>query len=279
MRIGYGALPPGFGYNTDMPKHMPIPLVAVAADVKDIDGYRWHAAADQYLRALINGAGVLPLILPSLKDLDFDALLERVDGVLFPGSRTNVHPNAYGEPEDERAKPFDPMRDAVTLPLMRASLAKGVPLFAVCRGMQELNVASGGSLVSEVQELPGRHDHRAPASEDQNVRFAIRQDVTVEPGGLLAGIMGAGTHRVNSLHRQAVGRLGSNLTVEAVAPDGTVEAVSVKNATGFALGVQWHPEYWVTSDAPSHALFAAFGDAVRQRMAARSECRTPPNSR
>ncbi|HVZ14965.1 MAG TPA: gamma-glutamyl-gamma-aminobutyrate hydrolase family protein [Bauldia sp.] len=250
--------------------HAPIPLVAVAADVKDIDGYRWHAAADQYLRALINGAGVLPLILPSLKEIDFDALLERVDGVLFPGSRTNVHPNAYGEAEDERAKPFDPARDAVTLPLMRASLQKGVPLFAVCRGMQELNVASGGSLVSEVQELPGRADHRAPVSDDPNVRFAIRQDVDVKPGGLLAGIMGPGMHRVNSLHRQAVGRLGDNLTVEAVAPDGTVEAVSVKNAAAFALGVQWHPEYWVTTDTPSRALFAAFGDAVRRRMALRT---------
>jgi putative glutamine amidotransferase len=213
---------------------------------------------------------VLPLILPSLKEIDFDALLERVDGVLFPGSRSNVHPSQYGQDEDEKAKPFDPARDAVTLPLMRVSLQKGVPLFAVCRGMQELNVASGGSLVSEVQELPGRADHRAPPSDDQNVRFAIRQDVDVQPGGLLAGIMGTGTHRVNSLHRQAVGRLGDNLAVEAMAPDGTVEAVSVKNASAFALGVQWHPEYWVTSDTPSRALFAAFGDAVRKRMALRT---------
>ncbi|HVY19079.1 MAG TPA: gamma-glutamyl-gamma-aminobutyrate hydrolase family protein [Bauldia sp.] len=252
-----------------MSRHQPIPLVAVAADVKDIDGYRWHAVADQYLRALVDGAGVLPLILPSLDNIDFDALLERVDGVLFPGSKSNVHPSAYGEPEDERAKPFDPARDAVSLPLIKDALAKGVPIFAVCRGMQELNVAAGGGLVSEVQELPGRNDHRAPVSDDQTVRFAIRQDVDVKPGGLLARILGTGTHRVNSLHRQAVGRIGENLNVEALAPDGTIEAVSVKNAKAFALGVQWHPEYWVTSDAPSRALFAAFGDAVRQRMAAR----------
>jgi putative glutamine amidotransferase len=120
-----------------------------------------------------------------------------------------------------------------------------------------------------VQELPGRSDHRAPVSDDQKVRFAIRQEVDVKPGGLLARILGTGLHQVNSLHRQAVGRLGENLNVEALAPDGTIEAVSVKNAKAFALGVQWHPEYWVTSDAPSRALFAAFGDAVRQRMAAR----------
>jgi putative glutamine amidotransferase len=252
-----------------MSHHQPIPLVAVAADVKDIDGYRWHAAADQYLRALVDGAGVLPLILPSLDNLDFEALLERVDGVLFPGSRSNVNPTHYGEIETEAAKPYDPARDKVTLPLIREALAKGVPLFAVCRGMQELNVAAGGSLVSEVQELPGRMDHRAPVSDDQKVRFAIRQEVDVKPGGLLARILGTGMHQVNSLHRQAVGRLGENLNVEALAPDGTIEAVSVRNAPAFALGVQWHPEYWVTTDVPSRALFAAFGDAVRKRMASR----------
>jgi len=246
------------------------PIVAVAADVKDIDGYRWHAVADTYLKALVEGAGVLPLILPSLDNLDFDALLDRVDGVLFPGSRSNVHPGAYGEPPNERAKPHDPQRDAVTLPLIRGTLRKGVPLFAICRGVQELNVATGGTLVAEVQELPGRSDHRAPATDDQDVRFSIRQDVDVKPGGMLAKILGTGTHQVNSLHRQAIGRLGDNLLVEAVAPDGTVEAVSVKNASAFALGVQWHPEYWVTSDAPSRALFAAFGEAVRARMAART---------
>ena len=114
------------------------------------------------MRALVAGAGVLPLILPSLDNIDFDALLDRVDGVLFPGSRSNVHPSAYGEPESEKAKPHDPERDAVTLPLIRGALAKGVPIFAVCRGMQELNVAAGGSLVAEVQEIPGRSDHRAP---------------------------------------------------------------------------------------------------------------------
>lgn len=252
-----------------MPPRQPIPIVAVAADVKTVEGYRWHAVADTYLKALVEGAGVLPLILPSLDNLDFNALLDRVDGVLFPGSRSNVHPSAYGEPESEKAKPNDPERDAVTLPLIRGALQKGVPIFAVCRGMQELNVAAGGTLVPEVQELPGRNDHRAPVSDDQSQRFAIRQEIDVKPGGMLAKILGTGIHRVNSLHRQAVGRIGDNLTVEAVAPDGTVEAVSVRNASAFALGVQWHPEYWVTTDAPSRALFAAFGDAVRARRAIR----------
>jgi putative glutamine amidotransferase len=131
--------------------------------------------------------------------------------------------------------------------------------------MQELNVAFGGTLIAEVHELEGRFDHRAPVHEDHEVRFAIRQDVEVKPGGVLAGILGAGSVRVNSLHRQAVARLGDGLDIEATAPDGTIEAASVRSAINFALGVQWHPEYWVTTDEPSRKLFAAFGEALRGR--------------
>lgn len=243
-----------------------VPLVAVAADVKDIEGYRWHAAADTYLRALREAAKVMPVILPSFPDTDFEALLARVDGVLLPGSRSNVHPTHYGEPESETAKPYDQSRDSTTLPLIRAAIEREIPLFAVCRGIQELNVAAGGTLLSEIQDLEGRHDHRAPQDDDQKVRFAIRQDVDIVDGGRLAEILGTGRLRVNSLHRQAVGILGDRLVVEALAPDGTIEAVSVKGVPTFAIGVQWHPEYWVTSDEPSRKLFAAFGDAVRKRM-------------
>jgi putative glutamine amidotransferase len=249
---------------TPMQARRSTPVVAVAADVKDIDIYRWHAVPETYLRATVNGANALPLILPSLDETtDFETLLDRVDGVLLPGSRSNVHPLRYGAEESEKTLPHDPRRDAVTLPLIKATLARGVPLFAICRGMQELNVAMGGTLVAEVQEVPGRMDHRAPVSDDNDLRFAIRQDVVVEPGGVLARILGAGTVRVNSLHRQAVDRLGAGLKVEARAPDGTIEAVSVIGAKNFALGVQWHPEYWVGNDQPSRALFAAFGQAIR----------------
>jgi putative glutamine amidotransferase len=152
------------------------------------------------------------------------------------------------------------------MPLIKAALQRGVPLFAICRGMQELNVALGGTLHSEVQEIEGRHDHRAPVSDLQPERFAIRQDVALAPKGLLAGIVGCGTIRVNSLHRQAIDRLGDGLVVEATAPDGTIEAVRVAEAPAFAVGVQWHPEYWVASDEPSAKLFQAFGAAVRERM-------------
>jgi putative glutamine amidotransferase len=245
------------------------PLVAIAADVKPVDGYTWHATPEPYLNAVVHGLGGIPLILPSLGDaIDVDAVLARVDGVLLPGSRSNVHPSRYGEPANPKAEPHDPRRDAATLPLIQAALRHGVPMLCICRGMQELNVALGGTLVAEVQEQPGRHDHRAPASDDQDIRFAIRQPVNVVPGGVLAGIVGPGPIQVNSLHRQAIGRLAEGLAVEATALDGTVEAVRVRDAASFALGVQWHPEYWVRTDPPSAKLFAAFGKAIRDRMAA-----------
>jgi putative glutamine amidotransferase len=246
------------------------PIVAVAADFKEIDGYRWHAAAETYLKAVVAGIGGIPLIFPSLGEtIDFDALLDRVDGVLLPGSRSNVHPGRYGDTPSPRAEPYDPRRDATTLPLIHATLRWGVPLFAICRGMQELNVALGGTLFPEVHEIAGRSDHRAPAVDDQDVRFAIRQNVDIRSGGALADILGAGRVQVNSLHRQAIGRLGDGLAVEATAPDGTIEAVRVTGVPGFAIGVQWHPEYWVESDQPSAKLFAAFRRAISERMAGR----------
>lgn len=244
------------------------PLILVPADVRPGNGYVWHAAPETYLAALVHGLGAQPLILPALAEApDFDALLERVDGVLLTGSRSNVHPARYGTPATAKAEPYDPRRDAVTMPLIAATLRRGVPLFAICRGMQELNVALGGSLFAEVGEEAGRDDHSAPVSDDQDVRFAISHEVTVAPGGVLAGILGAGTVRVNSLHHQAIDRLAEGLAVEATAPDGTIEAVRVRAAAGFALAVQWHPEYWVKTDPPSQKLFAAFGDAVRRYRA------------
>jgi len=247
------------------------PIIAVAADVKDLDGYRWHAASETYLKAIVAGLGGIPLIVPSLAGrIDFDSLLDRVDGVLLPGSRSNVHPSRYGERPSPASEPYDEARDASTLPLIKAAIRRGVPLFAICRGMQELNVALGGTLISEMHEIEGRDDHRAPVSTRQDERFAIRQDLHIEPGGALAKIISEPSIRVNSLHRQGVGRLAEGLAVEATAPDGTIEAVRVVGAPGFAIGVQWHPEYWVESDEPSARLFAAFGKAVRSRLAVRA---------
>ncbi len=250
------------------------PLVAVSTDVRQFENYTWHAAPQQYLEAVITGAGALPVLVPSFGDrLDLDALLSRVDGVMLTGSKSNVHPSLYGGDASEENGPYDTARDSTTLPLIRKAIGRGVPLLAICRGIQELNVALGGTLASEIQEREGSLDHRAPASDDQDQRFAIRQKVSIRPGTCLAGVFGAGDIEVNSVHRQAADRLGENLQVEAVAEDGTVEAVSVKGARAFAVGVQWHPEYWVKSDSVSQKIFRAFGDAVRLHAAARPEAR------
>ncbi|MBX3598037.1 MAG: gamma-glutamyl-gamma-aminobutyrate hydrolase family protein [Rhizobiaceae bacterium] len=247
------------------------PLVAVSTDVRQFENYTWHAAPRQYIEAAIAGANVFPLLVPSFGDrLDMDTLLASVDGVMITGSKSNVHPSLYGGTASEENGPYDPDRDATTLPLIRIAIERGVPLLAICRGIQELNVALGGTLATEIQERSGTMDHRAPTSDNQDERFAIRQPVTIKPGSCLAGVFGAGDIQVNSVHRQAVDRLGANLQVEAVAPDGTVEAVSVRNAPAFAVGVQWHPEYWVHNDSASAKIFAAFGAAVRQHEAERT---------
>lgn len=250
------------------------PLVAVSTDVKQFENYRWHAAPQQYLEAALSAAGVLPVLLPSFGDrIDFDSLLASVDGVMVTGSRSNVHPSLYGGDASEANGPYDPDRDATTLPLIRAAVERGVPLLAICRGIQEMNVALGGTLATEIQELEGRIDHRAPVSDIQDERFAIRQTVSIKPDSCLAGVFGAGDIRVNSVHRQAIDRLGPNLRVEAVAEDGTVEAVAVRDSRAFAVGVQWHPEYWARSDDASARIFRAFGDAVRDHAAERAGAR------
>ncbi|MBP0438208.1 gamma-glutamyl-gamma-aminobutyrate hydrolase family protein [Tianweitania sediminis] len=245
---------------------MTLPLVAVPTDVRLFDNYTWHATPQQYLIAAREVAGVVPLLVPALGDrIDPADLLSRVDGLMITGSKSNVHPELYGQEATEENGPYDPQRDATTLPLIRAAIEGGVPLLAICRGIQELNVALGGTLATEIQDLPGRHDHRAPPGDHHDVRFGIRQAVEIKPDTCLADIFGAGEIQVNSVHRQAIDRLGSQLQVEAVAPDGTVEAVSVRGARAFAVGVQWHPEYWASSDDASARIFRAFGDAVRAR--------------
>ncbi|MFZ1682118.1 MAG: gamma-glutamyl-gamma-aminobutyrate hydrolase family protein [Rhizobiaceae bacterium] len=240
------------------------PVVAVSTDVRAFENYIWHAAPRQYIEAAIVGAGVTPLLVPSFGDrLDMEAILASVDGVMLTGSKSNVNPALYGGQAGEANGPYDDDRDSTTLPLIRLALERGVPLLAICRGIQELNVALGGTLATEIQDLPGRVDHRAPVSDNQDERFAIRQPVRIREGTCLASVFGAGEIRVNSVHRQAIDRLGDRLDVEAVAEDGTVEAVSVRGARAFAVGVQWHPEYWVKTDSASRKVFEAFGQAVR----------------
>ncbi len=247
-----------------------LPVVLVTTDRRIVEESVLSATPSKYLEAVFHAAGAVPLQLPPLGgDFDFEAVLDRVDGVVVTGAESNVHPSRYGVEPSPGHAPFDPARDATTLPLVRRVLNRRLPLLAICRGHQELNVALGGTLATEIQSLPGRMDHRAPGVADEDGQFAIRHAVTVVPGGVLARVTGETQLMVNSLHRQAIDRLAPGLTVEATAADGTIEAVSVAATGTFALGVQWHPEYWARSDAPSAMIFAAFGAAAREAAARR----------
>ena len=245
-------------------------LVAVPADVSEKDGLHFHTAGDKYLRALSDCAGVLPVIMPAMSDaFDLGQMLDRVDGILVTGATSNVHPPHYGEKPSSRHEPYDHHRDSLTLPLIRETLKRGMPLFCICRGFQELNVVYGGTLHTEVQDLPGRLDHRAPESDDLAVRYGPAHPIAIEPGSVLHKILKKSGTMVNTVHRQAIAKLGDGLDVMARAPDGTIEAVTVGDAEGFVLAVQWHPEFRAIENPDSVRLFEAFGNAVADYARAR----------
>jgi putative glutamine amidotransferase len=234
--------------------------------------YAVQVAGERNLRAVAEVTGALPLIFAGAPDItDIGALLDAVDGVLLTGARANVHPTRFGVEPHPSHEPYDDARDSVALPLAEACVAHGVPVFGICRGLQEMNVAFGGSLHPEIRELPGRMNHRAPRLEtgevhpDHKVVFADRHDVKLVPGGAFARILGCETIRVNSLHGQGILEPGPRVVIEGVAEDGTIEAIRIADATSFALGVQWHAEYDPQKSPINRALFEAFGVALAEK--------------
>ncbi len=254
-----------------------LPLIGVPADVKGIEGKPFHAVGDKYVRAVVDASHGLPFVIPAFGGLyDLPGLVHRLDGLMLTGSPSNVHPEHYGQEPTPEAEPHDPERDETTLPLIREALTQGLPLLAICRGMQELNVALGGTLHHRVHELPERDDHRRPDHEDPDVQYGPRHSIALTPGGAFERLADSTELTVNSLHWQAIDRVAAGLRVEATAADGTIEAVSVTDARGFALGVQWHPEYKVLENPFGVKLFGAFGDAARQRAEARARGHLAP---
>jgi len=227
--------------------------------------YPVQAAGMRNLEALAAVSGCLPVVIPGMPEAaDLREWLALCDGFLLTGGRANVHPSRYGEQESERYGAFDLGRDAVMLPLAAAAIETGAPVFGVCRGIQEINVALGGGLHPEVRELPGKMNHRMPPGEtDHEIILRKRHKVRLTPGGAFARLLGCEEIVTNSLHGQAITRPGARVVVEGVAEDGVIEAISVAGAKGFALGVQWHAEYNAETDPVSRALFEAFGDAAR----------------
>jgi putative glutamine amidotransferase len=244
------------------------PIIGISCCVKAFGIFNTpnHAASDSYVRVVLGPVNGVPVLLPAAGEALAPQILPRLDGLILTGSRSNVWPGHYDGPDHAEGTPEDQQRDATTLPLIRAAIAQGVPLLAICRGMQELNVALGGSLDQRIQDLPGRMDHSTPSDQPiPLVRTGKAHAVRLAPEGLLHELAGATEMPVNSLHNQGVQRLAPRLEAMGWAPDGTVEAVRVRQAPGFAWGVQWHPEYDWEKDAFSRRIFEAFGEACAAR--------------
>jgi len=242
------------------------PIVLVPACVNQIGSHPYHTAQLKYVAAVADGARCAPLIIPALgAATDIEALLAVADGVMLTGSPSNVHAGLYGEDLLDPSLPLDPARDATTLPLIRAAIQRGIPLLAICRGFQEVNVALGGTLHQAVHDVAGMNDHREQKTRTLEQQYAPSHRVLLEPSGRMAQILdGVSEIMVNSLHGQGINRLAPSLAVEARADDGLVEAYRVADAIGFTLAVQWHPEWRFAENPDSVKLFSAFGEACTE---------------
>lgn len=232
-----------------------------------LGAHPFHCVGEKYVAAAVGAAGALPLLVPSLQPpLDWPALIDELDGLILTGSPSNIEPHHYSDESSYEGNQHDPARDANTLGLVRAAIAHKVPVLALCRGLQEVNVALGGTLYQKVHEEPGYTDHREDKDAPLDQQYAPVHPVRLSEGGLLRQLAGSAEATVNSLHGQGIRRVGQGLVVEATAPDGLVEAVRLDSPDTFLLAVQWHPE-WKVSENPFYlAIFRAFADACRRRM-------------
>jgi putative glutamine amidotransferase len=255
---------------------MSLPLVGVTSCRQPGQNHPEHRVAEKYVAAVSAAVDAVPMVIPSLGGrVDPQAIIAHLDGLLVTGSPSNVEPHHYEGSPSRAGTLHDPARDATTLPLIAAAVASGLPLFCICRGIQEFNVAMGGSLHQLVHEVPGRFDHRSNKALPYDEKYGPTHPVAITPGGMLARLLGRDSVKVNSLHAQGIDRVAPSLRVEATAEDGTIEAVSLPGAKGFVLALQWHPE-WPDPNGPvSRPLFAAFGDAVRAYAREKSRVREP----
>lgn len=242
------------------------PLVGVVSDIQRIEPHAFHTVGDKYLRALAQSADVIPVIIPAiLPDQPIEQWLSHLDGVFLTGAYSMIDPALYNEARIDREYSYDVGRDALATSIVTTAIKLDLPLFAVCRGLQDINVALEGSLYQVVQNVADMMDHQEDKSAPLNEQYDIAHSVTLTEGGLLHNILGVLDIAVNSLHSQGINRLGNGLVVEATAPDGLIEAVRIEQMT-FALAVQWHPEWKVNNNPQQKRLFEAFGDACRARQ-------------
>ena len=246
----------------------PRPLVCVSASVMELENRRHlvHASSAKNIDAVERFAGCVPVMLPPLGDrLHVDSFVERIDGLVLTGGRANVEPHHYDGPPFPDDEPIDPERDATALAMVRACVSAQVPVFGICRGIQELNVALGGSLHYRLHVLEDKDDHRMPRRDDITVEeiFRLRHPVRLAPGGLFERLVGSTEVMVNSLHGQGIDKLADALEVEAITPDGVIEGVRLRNDRTFTVGVQWHAEWKPEEHELSRKLFEEFGRAAR----------------
>ncbi len=242
------------------------PLIGVTADTT-MDGlHRVHQAGEKYLASIVHGANAIPVIIPSLPvPLDSQDILSQLDGLLVTGGYSNIEPWRYGGAPAGPDAHEDAQRDNTTLQLIPDAIELGIPLLGICRGFQEMNVAFGGTLHQKLHETGQYQEHREDKKAPLDVQYGPAHPVTIEPGGILAAIAGTGEQMVNTVHMQGIDRLGEGLKIEACAPDGLIEAISVQNSKNFALAVQWHPEYKVSDNLFSMTIYQAFAEACRTR--------------
>ncbi len=242
------------------------PVIGIPADRRLLGHHYFHCVGEKYIRAVAEGAHSVPVLIPALGEgIDVRDLLADFDGILLTGSPSNVEPHRYSGPPSDFGTLHDAYRDATTLPMISHVVEAGMPLLAICRGFQEMNVAFGGTLWQKLHAVEGLRDHREDVKAPLEEQYGPAHEVELTPGGVLHRLAGKERITVNSLHSQGVQTLGRGLDIEARASDGVVEAFRVSNAPSFAVAVQWHPEWQFSEDPFSVALFAAFGAAARER--------------
>ncbi len=254
-----------------------LPVVGVTACRKEISPHPYHVVQDKYVTAVRDVANAVPFIIPSEgHGTRADSIIDALDGLVLTGAYSNVEPRRYGESERDPDALRDPDRDETTARLIETAVSKACPILGICRGLQELNVAFGGTLDEALHDRKGGLDHReqGPTLEDQ---YGPAHEIELIPDGELARIVQTKSLRVNSLHAQGIDQLGPGLIAEARAPDGVVEAIRLADASAFALAVQWHPEWRAAETPSSKALFAAFGEACAERARTRGT-RSGPGS-
>ena len=241
------------------------PIVGIISNAYLLnDQYPAHANGRMNTDAVARVSDCMALCFPAdPRAGTIDELLDTFDGFLLTGGRPNGHPAEYGEEATEAHGAFDRDRDRVALPLIRAAVERGQPILGLCRGFQEVAVAFGSTLHPEIRDLPGRMNHRMPPDGTLEEKFALRHEVRLAPGSPFASIFGSERVMTNTLHGQGMMRAGPRVRVDGWASDDTPEAIGIKDAPGFALAVQWHPEANAAADPVSRPLFHAFGDACR----------------